>query len=156
MKKIFQFILSRPEFDGILLGALLAFLPFLAGEFLPFRELDNGELPDTGEWYFWFLCAIPAGAFLASLAGKKFKFSLVANGTAKNLVCWWKTIVSGVAGGMLTAAGALLAGNMFWNQTAAAADFRAGGWLFVAAMLITAVLIQLVRNNSSGRKDPGK
>ena len=77
MKKILKFVLARPEWDALFLGALFIALPalFSAGGKWG-GELLEAELPDRDEWLLWFLIGIVPGALAAALIGKKFKFSL--------------------------------------------------------------------------------
>ena len=146
MKKFFKIFFERPELDGILLGLLIAALPLLFSDGNRFgAEYLTGELPEFDEWQFYFFAAIPVGGLLGAFSAHKFKIELF-NGVIN--------IFLSLAGGALTAAGLLIAGDLFFNRSYAAARFYGSGWLFICAMLISACgLTVLWKLPKSGGKD---
>ena len=144
MKKFFKIFFDRPELDGILLGLLIAAMPLLfsdgnrlAAEYL------TGELPEPDEWQFCFFIAIPVGGFLGALSVKKLKFELF-NGVIR--------IFTGIIGGALTGIGLLIARDLFFNRSYAAARFSGSGWLFICTMLIFACGLTLLwKSPGSGK-----
>lgn len=130
MKKIFKLFFDRPELDGVLLGLLIAFLPLLFSDGNRLgTEYLQGEMPEWSDWQFYFFAAIPIGGLLGAFSAQKFKIEPF-NGVLN--------IFLSIAGGALTVAGLLIAGDLFFNRSYAAARFYGSGWLFICAMLISA------------------
>lgn len=130
MKKFFKLFFDRPELDGIILGILIAALPvlFSDGSRLGVEYL-SGESPEWEDWQFYFFAAIPAGGLLGAFSAKKFKAEFF-----KGI----SHIFLSISGGILTAAGLLIAKDLFFNRSFAAARFSGSGWLFICTMFICA------------------
>ena len=143
MKKFFKIFFERPELDGILLGLLIAAMPLLFSDGnRPGAEYLTGELPEFDEWQFYFFAAIPVGGFLGALSAKSFKISPF-NGVLP--------IFTGITGGALTGAGLVLACDLLFSRTYAAARFSGSGWLFICTMLIFACGSTLLWKSPAGK-----
>ena len=156
MKKILKFVLERPEWDALFLGILLIALPFLFADNSKWgQELLKAELPEWDEWPLWFLGGIPLGALIAALIGKKFKLSLTGEGSGK-LVGTVKVCLGNILGGILTAAGLILAGDLLWNRGYGAVSLYGSGWLFICSMLVVGCALSILWNNRSAGKAKGE
>ena len=156
MKKILSFVLARPEWDALFLGALFVALPtlFSAGGKWG-KELLEAEFPEWDEWPLWFLIGIALGTLAAALIGKKFNFSLGECDGNK----FWKTVKSALTsliGGALTAVGVILAGELLWNWIYSAASFNGAGWLFICSMLVSGCALSILWNNRSAGSEKGE
>lgn len=147
MKKILKFVLDRPEWDALFLGALLVALPLLFSNGTQWtEELLEAELPEWDKWPFFFLAGIPLGALISSLIGKKFKL-LWIEGAGSKALAGIRGVLGNTLGGILTAAGCLLAGDILWNWGYSAVSFKASGWLFIFSMLIFSCTLSILWNN---------
>ena len=144
MKKLLKLLLDRPEINGILLGLLIAAVPLLfAGGNRLGVEYLQGEEPEFDHGQLYFFLAIPVGSLLSALAGKSFKVDW-----SGNLI----NIPLSIAGGVLTAAGLLIAGDLFFNRLFAAARFSGSGWLFICGMFIFACGLTMLWKSPAGNK----
>ena len=142
MKKFLKIFFDRPELDGIVLGLLIAAVPLLFAEGNRLGvEYLLGEWPEFDEWQFYFFLAIPVGGMLGALSGKGFNPELTGG---------LKNIPLSIAGGILTAAGLLIAGDLFFNRLFAAARFAGSGWLFFCGMLFSACGLTMLWKSPAG------
>ena len=112
------------------------------------------EMPEIQwDWQIGMLCGIFVGAFCGALMNGSFKIVLgweENKGLAGKTI---KTVFGGVLSGFLIMLGAIVSGEVFFGQTAAAMELSAGAWIFLIAALavggITALFIERSRDNAS-------
>lgn len=123
------------------------------------EAVDDGSLPQVEwDWHLGMAAGVFVGALGGALINKSWKFTLgfeEAQGLAGKSVL---TILRGMAAGFLVMLGAILSGEAFYGQVAAAVELSAGAWFFLTVSLIsggiTALFIE--RKSASGAGGKGK
>lgn len=113
--------------------------------------LASAPLPDA-DWQCAFFFGLLLGAFSAAAAGGGFRFDAgFGEEGGRSPDRFIATTAGWFLGGGCVFAGFFVAGNSIWGEWHAASSGAVGGWVFLAALLVTAGIAGLLWQKTFGR-----
>lgn len=119
--------------------------------------IRDGGMPDVEwSWQIGILCGVFIGALGGSLVHGSWKFAGALEGSKGAFQKAVKSPFICFATGFLVMFGAILGGEVFFGQLAAAMELSVGAWFFLVTALLSAGVVALFIERQRGKADSGK
>lgn len=117
---------------------------------------DGGMPKVEWSWQIGILCGVFIGALGGSLIHGSWKFAGALEGSKGFFQKAVKSPFVCFATGFLVMFGAILSGEVFFGQLAAAMELSVGAWFFLVTALLSAGVVALFIERQRGKADGGK
>ena len=119
--------------------------------------IRDGGMPDVEwSWQIGILCGVFIGALGGSLVHGSWKFAGALEGSKGAFQKAVKSPFICFATGFLVMFGAILGGEVFFGQLAAAMELSVGAWFFLVTALLSAGVVALFIERQRGKADSSK
>ena len=121
------------------------------------EAIRDGEIPSVEwSWQIGMLCGIFVGALGGSLIHGSWKFAGALEGSSGMFQKVIKSPFVCFITGFLVMFGAILGGEVFFGQMAAAMELSVGAWFFLVTALLSGGVVALFVERQVGKSDGGK